>query len=533
MRLESVELRNYRCFESYTLDLAGESLLVVGPNAGGKSSLLAGIRSALHGGALTQSDFRDLAVPIELVAKISDIPPEAQGAFADAMDFSTMPPTLRIGTRGTWDAEELEIESLYGFPDDAWRRAKREARANLPVLFLPAWRDPTRLMRVIGQQSFLEELILGLDLDDELEQAVAAITTAGQQLAKVSPIEQLLDLFSARLGNFLPNVSEHAYTLGLHVTQPQDVLRQLDLMLAYTGPQAPATGQSGGLAQGSIFALALALLDMSPGALLLVDEPEAALHPQAQRALVSILRQQAGQSLIATHSAPVLDRSDPRMVLRLHRDGTGSIDSVRASTMTAEDAKRLSRYATSQTAEAFFAETVILVEGFSDLLAVRVLAGTLQIDLDASGLSLISLEGASLFKHYLQLLGPGGLDVQLRGLCDLDAESRWVARLADAGVHVTDRATLNAAGFQVCDPDLEAELLSPLNENDIDQVFNADDASAEFAAFVTQPENAGMSQRELHTRFVKKDKIRWAPLLAAELAAEDVPAPVSELLAGL
>jgi energy-coupling factor transporter ATP-binding protein EcfA2 len=533
VRLEKLELRNFRCFEHLELDLSGESVLVLGSNASGKSSLLSAVNMALQGGVVNRLDFRDLLVPIEVVATLSGIPSAAQGAFAEVTDFASSPPTLRIGIRGIWDPDELEIETIHGYPDNSWSRATRAARAHLLSMFLATRRDPDRLTRVAGRDSLLEQLISGLTLDEELEQAVAAITTAGQQLAQATPLRELLDDLSSQLGGFLANVSEHAYALGLHATDPRDVLRQLELLLTYTGPERPAREQSGGLAQGSVFALALALLDRQPETILLVDEPESALHPQAQRALVGALRGHATQSLIATHSAAVVDRVDPRVVLRLRRSGAGETEAVRANSMMAADAVRLTRYSTSLTAEAYFAETVIVVEGFSDLLVLRTAAERLGVQLDARSVSVIAMEGETLFKHYLQLLGPQGLQVSLRGLCDADAEGNWIKQLTDAGLAVTDRAGLNGLGFQVCDPDLEAELLAALSTTEVEQLLDRDGALAHYTAFRELPQNTGSPAAQLQSAFVKKDKIRWAPLLATAIALGEMPAPVTAILAGL
>lgn len=533
MKLQRIALRNFRCFEDFTLDVAGEPLLVIGPNGGGKTSLVTGIRRALHGGSVELREFRDQTAAVELIATVSGIPPAAQGVFADALDFGTSPPTLRIGLRATWDAVEMRVESVHGFPDDGWRPARREARSNLPVISLPAWRDPARLLPMVGRQSLLQELIGDLPLDQSLNDAVTAMTNASQQLAQAQPLQQLLGELHTELDRVLPKVAPNAFSLGLDVVHPQGILDQFELLLAHLGPVTAVSAHSGGVSQATVFALALRLLAIRAEALLLVDEPESALHPQAQRALVAALREAAGQSVIATHSATVLDRVDPRHITRLRRTVAGDTEAVRATGLTAEEGEKVRRYATSHTAEAYFAETVILVEGFSDLLAVRVLARKLGIALDASGVSLISLEGATLFVHYLKLLGPAGLRVELRGLVDEDHEADWTERLNAAGITVTDRPTFNAAGFQVCDPDLEAELVAPLSEQDVDAVFDTDGALAEFQTFAGQPHQAGLSNADVQMCFVKKDKIRWASLLAEALPVAAVPQPIIDLLANL
>jgi ABC-type Mn2+/Zn2+ transport system ATPase subunit len=533
MKLVRMELRNFACFDNFDLLVDGRSLIVIGPNGGGKTSLLGAMRRALKGGSIDRREFRDPAREVEVIATVTGIPPALQGVFADVMDFSNAPPTLRIGVRATWDPSELRVESVHGYPDAGWRAARSESRDSLAVISLPAWRDPSRLASMTGRQSVLSELIRALPLETELADAVSEITDASRDLASTVPMQDLLEQLRVHLSGLLPKVQNDAFALGLDVTEPQEVLDQFELLVAYRGPETPLPQQSGGIAQVSVFTLALELLQKHPQALLLVDEPENALHPHAQRALVARIHQVAGQSVIATHSAAVLDRVDPRLVTRLRRSPEGTIEAVRAQGLSEQNARTVRRYATSQTAESYFSEVAILVEGFSDLLAVRVLAPLLNIALDANGVSVISLEGADLFKHYLELLGPSGLDLELRGLVDLDHEAAWIQRLTAAGIVVTDRTTLNAAGFQVCDPDLEAELVAPLSAQEIETVFDADGALSEFQDYSGQPSQAGLSTSEIQLRFIKKDKIRWAPLIAEAISAAAVPLPIRNLLSDL
>src|SRR4051794_39617764 len=103
MRLQGIELNNFRCFESFDLEVGGESLLIISPNSGGKTSVHTAIRRALRGGSVELREFRDQTASVELIATVDGIPPAAQGPFADAMQFTTNPPILRVGLRSTWN----------------------------------------------------------------------------------------------------------------------------------------------------------------------------------------------------------------------------------------------------------------------------------------------------------------------------------------------------------------------------------------------------------------------------------------------
>jgi predicted ATPase len=529
----SIDIKNFRCFESFSLEFGGASRLIIGSNGMGKTTLLHALHMAMQGGrGITLEDLRDSSIPLEIIAKLGAVPPTAHGVFHDAMTFET-PPFLRVGVQATWDPAEAELEIVHGFPDAAWRRAGREARANLPVLMLNAQRDVGRLLTFTGTASLLDDLVRRLDIDEPLQDALAEVDSAAQRLSEAPEVEGMLSALRSELVRLIPDVDDPAYSIGVGLSDRRDLLRQFALRLKHEGPPRSLVHQAGGLGQLTISAVLLRLAELQPEAVLLIDEPEQALHPQVQRSLIAAFRDRQAQAVGVTHSASVLSEVDPREITRLRRGAAHDIEAVTPGLISDYDARRIRRYATAQTAEAYFAKTVIVVEGPSDHFAVREFAAKAGLPLDALGVSILPLDGADTFKTYLELLGPNGLGLRILGMCDADREQKWIKSLTEVGVAAHDRASLAAAGIQVCDPDLELELLSALTVAEVESVFETDGALQHFQTFSQQPAITGQTEDEKRCRYVKKDKVRWAPLLADAVDPTNVPSPVVSLLASI
>ena len=108
----------------------------------------------------------------------------------------------------------------------------------------------------------------------------------------------------------------------------------------------------------------------------------------------------------------------------------------------------------------------------SDRLALEMLARRRGRDLAAHGVDVIAMHGATNLGHYLELYGPGGLNVRLAGLCDA-AEEGYVRRaLRRAGIGAgASRAAMEALGFFVCTLDLEDELIRALGTEVVERII--------------------------------------------------------------
>ena len=173
------------------------------------------------------------------------------------------------------------------------------------------------------------------------------------------------------------------------------------------------------------------------------------------------------------------------------------------------------------------ARTVVLVEGWSDQAAVETLAPRCGLSLDAAGIVVLPIGGATNMRLFAGRLGQRGLSLRLAGLVDA-AEARHVLRSLHDEVE--------RAAFFVCDADLEDELIRALGTAAVERVIDAEGETSAFRRFQAQPAQRG---RDLHTqlrRFMGTRagrKIRYGTLLATALDLERAPAPLARLIGHL
>jgi OLD-like protein len=178
---------------------------------------------------------------------------------------------------------------------------------------------------------------------------------------------------------------------------------------------------------------------------------------------------------------------------------------------------------------------VVLVEGTSDQRALEALAARRGRDLDAEGVSIVSLGGATTIGRFLDSFAAQGLDVTLAGLCDAAEEGYFRRGLARAGFG-TDltRAEMEALGFYVCVADLEDELIRSLGAARVEQVIDAHGELGPFRTFQKQPAQRRRTTQEQLRRFLgtrSGRKSEYAASLVNALDLDQVPRPLDGVLA--
>lgn len=173
--------------------------------------------------------------------------------------------------------------------------------------------------------------------------------------------------------------------------------------------------------------------------LLIAEEPELFLHPQARRVISAELNKflkgsstQERQLIISTHSTEYLKHVDPVNITRVFKDSNGNysiakqLDSDTSSLITIE----LKRFLWSNNSEIFFADKVILVEGGEVFLVPSIvdkITGVSQ-KLDYDNISVARVNGKGSFLIYAKMLDCFEIDYLIVG--DLDCFKEDVRKLA-------------------------------------------------------------------------------------------------------
>ena len=160
------------------------------------------------------------------------------------------------------------------------------------------------------------------------------------------------------------------------------------------------------------------------------------------------------------------------------------------------------------------ARAIVLVEGFSDQIAVETLAARLGRDLERDRVAVVPIGGAQAIRNFAARFP----DARIVGLCD-ERESQLFQRA------LTD--------VFVCHSDLEDELIRALGPEGVIVVAAAEGDLDAFLTFQKQPAWRERPAAEQLHRFLGsagRRKLRYARLLVEALDVDAVPAPLSGLL---
>ncbi len=424
VRIEAFQVENLRGFRSARIDLRRQVTLLVGSNNSGKTSLLrlldwtlgadaelvsghrkmnAQERALLVPARDTRGAARRLTVWVRVVDGRRHRKFSTDKAGLACLRFRVVGNHvfLRLGPPSRSEAHETDAMAL-----DLWN----ELRQLVSVVLIPASRDASseRFRRTVVRavRERLRERAIPV-APGGVPREARRVGDAVKSLGKLT--EKLTGPLWKEIAAGLPSgmATSGSFTLSATTTDLIDWLADHTRFRLTTGDHDTHGVDPLELGAGLQSLLDLAILMPGSGSdqmILAVEEPEAFLHPSAQRTLArKLLEETPGvQKLVSTHSPVIVDEARyGAIVLVQDHEVFGPSGHAKAEVDEINTA-----LLTGQGSEAVFSRSVLLVEGESDRLFFEALRRRLAW-VDSSGyldrMSVVSAGSSAAFAPWIRL----------------------------------------------------------------------------------------------------------------------------------
>ncbi|MBT9132346.1 MAG: DNA replication and repair protein RecF [Syntrophomonadaceae bacterium] len=449
IRIVEVRVRNFRSLRSIDLTLARLTVLI-GPNNSGKTSFLEALFAAMGAGrrVLNSDDIfispdetslpQDRSILIDVLIK----PTDNKGKFCDnfpegsywlnlwrngiAQDDDDKD-FIAFRTRLQWKRESgeysIERQFLGEWASDSSRL--EDGRINskagtvtakqlepLALHFMDAKRDIDDDMK--RQGSFWRRMTNNLGLSEsDIESFEKILTEINEEIVEKSEVLRHLkstlgDLNSIMLGG------REGVELAPVARKLRDLTKGIDVNFTTKGSQTFPLVRHGmgtrSMASILVFRAfmqwrSLQAKEDAVHPMLALEEPEAHLHPQAQRALFSQIMEIPGQVIISTHSPYVAAYAGFGDLRHFRKEGADTtVTAMDISGLTPDDLQKMKWKVLNTRGDMLFANALVLFEGETEEQAFAIFAqeywGRNPNEL---GINFIGVGGAGSYLPFLRL----------------------------------------------------------------------------------------------------------------------------------
>ncbi len=491
MKLTRVHIQNFRSIKGLTFDV-GDLCALIGPNNAGKSNILNALSFLLGDTwpttrSIDPADFYAYSEDDLVITVWFDEEREVRGDVGDPVKFSGIQFKIDRYKRRTGKKQLGDLKSSFvcvdaqGNPVEVLKRPNPQAkpyktpanvtteiRDELPVVMIDVDRNARYHLSGSSRSIFgrlLADVARELKADKNRYKEFEVKFGEARKLLRTPGYEALESKIGEQLKKHtgLENIS-----LQLDGLDPINLYKNFSIL--FKDADTPEVVDSERMGSGVQSALVMSLLQAyrelrKENALLLFEEPELYLHPHGRRHLFRLLQELAAsgvQTIYTTHSQDFLELDSLESVRIVTKTvATGTTVAKPDLTKVKGDWKKRVKHISEPKNEVFFAKRVIVVEGPTERLAIRRLAGMMSpsLELDHCDCSVIEAGGKTAIPTLVNImaalerpvLAVYDTDSDKTDPSDLETNTKWEGEISTA---------ISAHGegkVWKCDPCFEAE----------------------------------------------------------------------------
>ena len=335
---------------------------------------------------------------------------------------------LGIRTQAKWDEDQREYVTKRKFLNnwetnpDQWENSQPKLENSevytrhiepFPLYLMDAKRDIQD--ELSNKNSFWNRLIADFNLDDSTVTKVERIL--GKLNKKITSNSPLLEHTQKYLDELCKSIPSERGSLSISpISQNlRNAGKSADINFATRGAQTfPLIRHGMGTRSLAVLLVFRAYIDwrqrdQAQGTLhpmLGLEEPEAHLHPQAQRALFEQIEKISGQRIVSTHSPYIASQAKISAFRHFRKEDSNTIVSqFDTSDLNNEDLRKINRQVMNTRGDLLYAKAIVLFEGETEEQAIPAFAEAYWegFSPNSLGINFIGVSGSGNYLPFLRL----------------------------------------------------------------------------------------------------------------------------------
>lgn len=450
MYLDRVAIKGFRLFKELDFSLNRGLNVLVGENDSGKTALVDAIRYTLGTNSsersyVMESDFHDDSSELSIQLKFSDVDSHAY-RFVEHLSHEEYIDSQGEGKRRSVLYVQLTAKKTgkerRGYPyiqsdirsgkDGNGLPIETEIRDFLATTYLKPLRDAeaelssgraSRLSQILGSSKEVRDgandiLSIVGKANEQLLADDAALKKSAKNIQKKYLHGLIFEGDKEKLGVFIDIAG--VTTKGLDTLPDNTKRRHLRAVLEGLSLALTEDRKLHGLGYHNLLFMAAELLLLEQEVenefpLLLIEEPEAHLHPQLQMKLLQFINSKVKsyanpegiQCILTTHSPNLSSKADPSEIIMMN-DGRAWPLKPDETELDGGDYVYLRKFLDATKANVFYAKGILFVEGDAENILLPEIARLLGRPLENYGVSIVKYDNSGSWKRFAKLfLRPG------------------------------------------------------------------------------------------------------------------------------